>query len=270
MRPITSLIQNPPQMVNELILHNVGDWNRGLVRSIFIKFDADAILSIPVCTIPVDDFWAWSHDSKGIFTVRSAYRMLVTTKIWREAWLEGRGDSSSNAREREAWGRLWQLKVPSKIRVFLWRLARHSIPTTDVLHRRNMAAQSACPLCGCQDSWRHALFMCPMSSSVWALAPEDLVHHLVDRMEEHPKDWLFAMNGVLNRDMFAHVIVIMWAIWRARRKAIYEDIFQSPHSIHGFITSFLEDLRYINAGEPQQTGVKSQGQPNGRLRPRDA
>jgi hypothetical protein len=109
MRPITSLIQNPPQMVNELILHNVGDWNKGLVRSIFIKFDADAILSIPVCTRPVDDFWAWSHDRKGIFTVRSAYRMLVTTKIRREAWLEGRSDSSNTESEERSWCQLWKI-----------------------------------------------------------------------------------------------------------------------------------------------------------------
>ena len=33
-------------------------------------------------------------------------------------------------------------------------------------------------------------------------------------------------------------------------------ISQSPHSIHGFITSFLEDLKHINAKEPQRVGVK--------------
>lgn len=64
MRPITSLSQNSPQLVSELILHNIGDWNRGMVRNIFIPFDDEAILSISICTRQVDDFWAWSHDQR--------------------------------------------------------------------------------------------------------------------------------------------------------------------------------------------------------------
>jgi hypothetical protein len=36
--------------------------------------------------------------------------------------------------------------------------------------------------------------------------------------------------------------VILWAIWTVRRKAIHEEVFQSPVSIHGFIDSFLWEL----------------------------
>ena len=115
-----------------------------------------------------------------------------------------------------------------------------------------MATEDNCSLCGAIDTWRHALFTCPMSSSVWALAPEELVHHLMDRQEENPKDWLFALSEIMSRDTFAHMIVILWAIWRARRKAIYEDIFQSPHTIYGFITSYLQDISVITKREVQQ------------------
>ena len=146
--------------------------------------------------------------------------MILRTKHEREAWLSGEAGTSIVQQEADKWSTIWHMQVPSKLRMFVWRLARNSMPTIDLLKHRNMATEDKCPLCGAADSWRHALFMCPMSSSVWALAPEELVHHLVDRVEEHPKDWLFAMNGVLNGDMFAHMIVIMWAIWRARRKAI--------------------------------------------------
>lgn len=34
------------------------------------------------------------------------------------------------------------------------------------------------------------------------------------------------------------MVISLWAIWGARRKAIHKDIFQSPHSVHGFITSY--------------------------------
>ena len=256
-RPITSLTQNPPIMVSELIDSTTASWKEELIRATFARFDADDILKIPLCTRKVADFWAWQEEPKGNFSVRSCYRMILRTKLEREAWMSGEAGTSIVQQEADKWSTIWHMQVPSKLRMFVWRLARNSMPTIDLLKHRNMATEDKCPLCGAVDSWRHALFMCPMSSSVWALAPEELVHHLVDRVEEHPKDWLFAMSGVLNGDMFAHMIVIMWAIWRARRKAIYEDIFQSPQSTYGFITSFLDDLRYIKASEPRRTVVKA-------------
>jgi hypothetical protein len=45
----------------------------------------------------------------------------------------------SNRRDEEEWSSLWQVKVPSKLRFFLWRLARHSLASADVFHHRNMA-----------------------------------------------------------------------------------------------------------------------------------
>lgn len=65
-----------------------------------------------------------------------------------------------------------------------------------------------------------------MSSGVWALAPEQLVQHMVDRQEESSKDWLFALHEILNKEDFVRMVVTSWAIWGARRKAIHEDIFQ--------------------------------------------
>jgi hypothetical protein len=33
-----------------------------------------------------------------------------------------------------------------------------------------------------------------------------------------------------------------WAIWHAKRKAIHEDIFESPLATMAFVNRFLEDL----------------------------
>ena len=82
-RPITSLVQNPPTTVAEMLQPATRSWNEGLVQSVFIRLDADAILRIPVCTRNIDDVWAWYPDKKGRFTVSSAYRFLVSTKLQR-------------------------------------------------------------------------------------------------------------------------------------------------------------------------------------------
>jgi hypothetical protein len=90
-----------------------------------------------------------------MFSVRSAYNMLIATRDRREAWLDHRPSSSNESRVQKEWGSLWRTRVPSKVKVFLWRLAKHSIPTNEERHRRHMADTSSCQLCGMHDSWRH-------------------------------------------------------------------------------------------------------------------
>ena len=166
-------------MVSELIDHTSAEWREDVVRQVFIPLDAEAILQIPLCTRQVDNFWAWHNDPKGRFSLRSAYRMIVSIKLGREAWLEEREDPSNSAAELRGWNSIWKVAVPPKLRVFTWRLAHHSLPTGDVLNHRNMATSSVCPLCGGQDSWRHSLLDCSAPRCVWALSDGELVEHML-------------------------------------------------------------------------------------------
>lgn len=111
----------------ELLSPATGSWNEEFIRSVFIPFDADAILKIPVCTCNTNDFSAWYPEKKGGFTVSSAYRFLIRTKMQREEWLEGRSGTSTRENEK-AWTALSKMSMPSKIKKIPWRLARHSLP----------------------------------------------------------------------------------------------------------------------------------------------
>ena len=137
---------------------------------------------------------------------------------------------------------MWKTKVPSKLRVFLWRLAKNSIPSGDVLARRNMARHSLCALCGCPDSWRHSLLECNLSKFVWVLEEEEISDHLFSIQLSNARDWLVEVMKDLPHDKFVRVTVVLWAIWHAMRKLIHEDMVQSPMAIHGFIDRFLSDL----------------------------
>ena len=145
-------------------------------------------MRIPVCTSNIDDFWAWHPEKKGRFSVSSAYKFMIKTKITIENWLEGRGGSSSNDREEHDWISLWPLTIPSKVGVFLWRLARHSLSTMDVPSRRNMATRDACPLCVSPDSWRHALVSCSSGRCTCALSDPGLVAKMAEIDEASAKN----------------------------------------------------------------------------------
>ena len=95
MRPIASLMDEPPQLVLELIDHTMVEWWEELVRQVFIPLDAE-----------VEDFWAWNDDPKGRFSIRSTYRMIVRIKIGREAWLEEQEDPSNSESKMRGWNSL--------------------------------------------------------------------------------------------------------------------------------------------------------------------
>ena len=69
--------------------------------------------------------------------------------------------------------------VRAKLKVFLWRLAQHSIPTLEIFNHMNIADTPYCALCGIRDSWKYALVECSMARASWTLAKEEMVEHTI-------------------------------------------------------------------------------------------
>ena len=60
-----------------------------------------------------------------------------------------------------------------------------------------------------------------MAKCVWALQKEDITDFLGGLQEQDARAWLATVFSSLPHDDLVRVIVTMWAIWYARRKAIY-------------------------------------------------
>ena len=180
--------------------------------------DVEAISGIPHSTRCQDDFWARRYEKKGVFSVRSANRMLVSNRERTAAWRDGRPGKSDFKSEEKEWTSLWQVQVPSKIKMFLWRLARQSIPFGDVLHHRKMAASSSCAIGGMEDSWRHSLLECNLAKCVWALEKEDITEFIGCLQEQDARAWLAQTFSSLPQEDLVCVTINMWTIWYARRK----------------------------------------------------
>jgi hypothetical protein len=167
--------------------------------------------------------------------------------------LEENAGLSNIQGEERSWTALWNIKIPSKLKVFLWRLARDSLPTADLLHHRHMAQQSSCAICGDEDSWRHSLVNCNMARCVWALAPPDIIDLVGNIREPHARGWLAAVFEALPHEERTRVVVTLWAIWHAKRKAVYEGMFQSPLLTNAFVERFLNDLNLLAASPAKET-----------------
>ena len=169
--------------------------------------------------------------------------MIMEKKRKREAWIDKAPQTSNREDEQAGWKRLWGVLLPPKLKIFAWRLARSSIPTGEVRHHRHMATTAACVFCGAAiDTWRHSLLDCNMARAVWAISDQELYSSIVIDETPDAKLWLFELSRNLEPEIFARTLVIMWAVWWARRRAIHEEEFQAPLSTHAFVTRFMADV----------------------------
>ena len=80
------------------------------------------------------DEWEWLGDQTRNYSTRNAYNLVL--------------EASTGGQQEEWCKELWKIKIPSKIKVFAWRLIRDRLPTRMNLHRRQVQLQDLrCPFC---------------------------------------------------------------------------------------------------------------------------
>lgn len=89
-------------------------WNDQVVDSLFLPFEAHKIRGIPLCVIEQEDCITWPRCRSGSYSVKSSYQLLC------EAELNDVPSSLNSDEVKSFWKCLWWLKVPNKIKVFLW------------------------------------------------------------------------------------------------------------------------------------------------------
>jgi len=145
-RPITPRGGSLITKVSDLMDPSTGTWDESLITDVFWPEDAEAILMIPTDYEAVE--WpAWHYDSKGVFSVKSAYKLAVQIRDQQK----GTDASTSMAENQNAngfrWGKLWQLNIPNKIKMFLWHFAHNSLPLRRNIARRGVKLDTRCPIC---------------------------------------------------------------------------------------------------------------------------
>ena len=110
-RPISPKRQCRLNRVSDFI-NEYGAWNEETLKKHFCLADVSAILKIRTSPRLEQDFIAWGPDPKGIFTVRSAYRLAMYAH---EEACAGAATSTRPNGDRPVWNLIWKSKVPHKI-----------------------------------------------------------------------------------------------------------------------------------------------------------
>lgn len=96
---------------------NTKMWDEQKVKHDFQQGDAELVLNTRIPQNQVRDRLVWSFSNSGIYTAKSGYHFWYS----RNSVLLDTADS-------EGWKRLWRVKLPHKVKVFLWRFCNNTIP----------------------------------------------------------------------------------------------------------------------------------------------
>ena len=224
-------------VVAELIDQELHVWRSEFIMNIFEKEDAEAICKIQLSQRYVEDLIIWLHHKKGLFTVKSAYK--VTKEVMRGGNV---AESSRGCVGKRIWTTLWKLRIPNKIKVFGWRACNDILPTKLNLTKRRIIDDAVCPICmRFLESAIHVLWECDAAQDVWAGSLKILQKGVSGMI-----DVLHLMEYLLDRvesEELEVVLVQAWLIWNQRNRFIHGGKFHDPGWLNNRARDYLEEYR---------------------------
>ncbi|KAJ1687335.1 hypothetical protein LUZ63_018725 [Rhynchospora breviuscula] len=242
--------------ISDLIDVQSGNWNTGsLIQT--LGFHGALFIACSYAAPPVrpsvTDRLVFKPSSTGKFSFKKACKLLqplpalspIMADIWKVVW-----------------------RVPGilpRIQIFLWKLVHDSIPIRATIARRLHIVPPPCDICGLEeDDVVHALFRCQVARTYW------FTSNLSIRTDKLPSQVIPIVHTLLQHlgePGFAIFANLIWSIWKARCKQVYEGVkvdnkqalgmaasYDRLAGITGRISLLRSRVRRVSVEEIQNTG----------------
>jgi hypothetical protein len=157
------------------------------------------------------DRFVWGLHQNGLLSVKSMYRALLGVQALPYNTF------------------IWKLKIPLKVKVFMWYLYKGVILTKDNLARRQWQGDKKCCFCYSNETIQHLLFDCHYAKFIWRivhvsfnLKPPTSVHNLFI-------SWLEGLNKKMKSQILVGASAICWALWLTRNEVVFDKIIASSY-----------------------------------------
>ena len=214
-----------------------GNWRWDLKwrRNLFDHEDDVAVAFMEeINDIPIQshlyDNMLWKADPSGVYSTKSAYRILVTC--------------NRHVSDVNIFQTIWKLKIPPRTAIFSWRLILDRLPTRGNLLCRIVQMQdTSCPLCGnAQEEVDHLVFNCEMTLGLWwesmswnqmvgPIASSPAAHfiqfcegYVIGKNQSHRYGWWVALTN---------------SIWKHRNQVVFEGNHFQPSKV-------MDDALFLN------------------------
>jgi hypothetical protein len=152
----------------------------------------------------------WKLSVLGVFSVKSMYTDLINT-----------GPISRMTKRIWERSKRWKIKVPLKIKVFMWFVHKGVILTKDNLAERNWEGSKRCCFCDQEETKEHLFLLCPLAKLLWRtihvafnVTPPISVTHLFGT-------WLTGIEPKTVAHIRVGVCALLWAIWNCRNDVAF-------------------------------------------------
>ncbi|KAL2939300.1 hypothetical protein RDABS01_000132 [Bienertia sinuspersici] len=253
LRP-NSILTNT-DLVTTLIDPCTSSWKPIVIWNNFTPEFARNILSTHIPKSAMADTLYWTLAPIGIISTKSAYRLLTKCS---SMGLDGRSTSNS-------WKYLWKMHIPSKWKVFLWKLIWNALPLRPNLLRRGVQVASFCPFCeDCEETNEHLFRGCTIVHHVWFAS---ILGIRTEANQPIPLGtWiqnilcLLAKGPNKDNNLATELVIALWAIWNHRNKIVFEAVSVSPDTILQLCSQFRTELDMFRGSKPENPGKHPQRQ----------
>lgn len=144
------------------------------------------------------DSLSWQWTPHGSYSANSVYKIMIGT-----------------GKIRYRFTQVWKLKIPPKVRLFIFFLLQGKLLTRDVLIRRKVHCSNECVMCegGGDETAAHLFLRCSFARAIWGK-----MGIAVPVTGEHIREiW----DEITRRDPCL-VSCALWSIWKSRNLKIFE------------------------------------------------
>jgi hypothetical protein len=234
------------------------EWDEQVLATCMYAHDIEEVLKLRLPERGGDDFIAWHYEKTGIFTVKSAY--MLSLKDEHKTWWE-QGSSVRSDGFRSIYKEVWNAKVPQKIRIFAWKLAKEGLASQVNQRSHTLVKTGMCTICGKEDETRyHAVVRCSKAKALrwelrkhWVLPGEDQIGLL------RRGRLVVSMLSRLDTEMKAKVLMLFWRAWHLRNDMIHGDGRGSVVGSALFLVSYIESLLLAETDVQGDFGNKGKG-----------
>ena len=175
----------------DLIVHNLTPENILIFRLDHINLTEE------------ENEFKWELDPTGVFTVKTHYRGLINQNV-------------PNRNKK-----LWKLKAPLKIKIFLWYLKRGVILTKDNLAKRNWQGSQHCCFCHENKTVQHLFFDYRLTRMVWATVHAAWGLCKPTNIANLFSGWLNGIPKPYKPLILVGVAALCWSVWLCRNAVIF-------------------------------------------------
>ena len=136
------------------------------------------------------------------------------------------------------------MKVPGKVKHFLWKAYTNSLPTKENLLKRKIVLESSCSRCSSNlETVAHALWSCRCIKEVW-----DIDFGWVDRGSIDSVPFSDVLEKIRVKATFLPLFAVTaWSIWFQRNKTRLKDNPLPLRNVAGFAKNYLCEFRGLDS-----------------------